>query len=426
MNGTILRRAWAGLAAGAVTLAAAGAAWSAGGDWPTFRGPDRTGISPEKGLLKQWPAAGPPLAWKVSGLGDGFTTVAIVGGKIFTTGEKNNEAYVIALSVDGGKKLWETKIGGHFQEGNGGPGPRAGVTVDDGHVYALAAGGELACLTAADGKVVWSKNLKGDFGGGQQGPWGYSEAPAVDGDLVIVSPGGKEASVVALNKKTGETVWKAATGDKAAYCSGVVVDILGVRQYVTILSGQIVGVAVKDGKVLWSHKKSVGGVANVPTPIVKDARVLYSTGYNDGGMVMLSLEKKGDGFAVSETWSKAANELRNHHGGYVLIGDKVYGGHGQNDGKPFCLEWDTGKELWKRDRAPGKGSAAVTAAEGMLYFRYQDGLMVLLDPADSGWTVKGSFKIPDGKKPSWAYPVIHDGKLYLREQDNLFVYNIKK
>ena len=411
----------------AVTFAAASP------EWPQWRGPNRDDVAQESGLLAKWPDAGPPLAWKASGLGGGFSSVAISGGRIYTLGDRAGSQQIVAMNLADGKIAWTAKLGPVWEDEYGGP--RGTPTVDGERVYALGTAGDLACWDTKTGKELWRKNLERDFGGRMMSSWQWSESPLVDGDRLIVTPGVAGAGLVALDKKTGKEVWRAAMpslGDKGAdgagYSSVVISNGGGVKQYVQLLGRGLVSVRAQDGKFLWSYNKVANDVANIATPIVKGDHVFASTGYGTGS-VLLEISRAGNGVQAKEVYYLPAKTLQNHHGGLVLIGDHVYGGHGHNRGYPICVEMKTGKVAWGGEGADmahgGTGSAAVTAADGHLYFRYQNGRMVLIEATPGGLRVKGAFAIPGVQNPSWSHPVVAGGKLYLREQDNLYVYELK-
>jgi outer membrane protein assembly factor BamB len=417
-----------------VSAALVSAAPNRSAEWPQWRGPNRDGISKDSGLLTQWPQTGPPLAWKASGLGGGFSSLAISGGRIYTLGDREGAQRLVALSGTDGKVLWTTKVGPVWEDEFAGP--RSTPTVDGDRIYALGTEGDLVCVEAATGKEVWRKNMGRDFGGRVMSSWKWSESPLVDGDRLIVTPGVPSALLVALNKKTGQEVWRAKASDLgskgrdgAGYSGVVISNGGGVKQYVQLTGRGLVGVRASDGKLLWSYNQVANDVANISTPVVKGDYVFASTGYQTGS-ALLKLSKAGDGVTAQEVYFLPAKSFQNHHGGFVLIGDHIYAGHGHNRGYPICLEMATGKVVWGGEvseiKGPGTGSAAVTAADGHLYFRYQNGKMALIEATPQGYREKGSFDIPGVDKPSWSHPVVVDGKLYLREQDNLYVYNVRR
>jgi outer membrane protein assembly factor BamB len=419
------------LALAAVALSAAPAAR----DWPQWRGPNRDGVAPETGLLAQWPETGPPLLWQSAGLGGGFSSLALAGERIFTLGDREGGQHLIAVSRKDGKPLWATRIGPVWEDQFAGP--RSTPTVDGDRVYALGTEGDLVAVEAATGKEVWRRNLEKDFGGKMMSIWKWTESPTVDGDRLIVTPGVAGALMVALDKKTGKEVWRAKGPadlgpkgkDGAGYAAVAIGNGGGVKQYVQLIGRGLIGVRAADGKLLWTYNQVANDVANISTPVVDGDHVFASTGYQTGS-VLLKLEKAGDGVAAKEVYFLAPKTFQNHHGGFVLLGDHLYAGHGHNRGMPICVELATGKVAWGGEGNAidngGTGSAAVTAADGHLYFRYQNGQVVLIEATPAGYKQKGSFKIPDVSRPSWSHPVVADGKLYLREQDNLYVYNVKK
>ena len=402
-------------------------------DWPQWRGPDRDGRSPETGLLSEWPADGPPLAWSAEGLGSGFSSVAVVGDRIYTMGDLDDGQYVLALSRADGSHLWKTRVGDTW--GSDFPGPRATPTTDGDRLYATSTDGEVVCLAAGDGEVVWRRSLVDDFGGRLMQAmgttdWRWVESPLVDGDRLIVTPGARDAALVALDKATGETIWKASVpdlgpegDDGAGYASVVVSEAGGVRQYVQLLGRGVVGVEAATGRFLWGYNRVANDVANIPTPLVIGDQVFASSGYGTGS-VLLSLSKTDDGVAAEEVYFLPGDTMQNHHGGLILDGDHVYTGTGHNKGFPLAVKLATGEIAWGPVRAEGKGSAAIAYAEGRLYFRFQDGLMILVEATPEEYRTHGSFEIPDVSSPSWSHPVIAGGKLYLREQDRLWVYDI--
>lgn len=394
--------------------------------WPSWRGPNRDGVSTEKGLLDSWKADGPPVAWSANGFGGGFSSVIVANGKIFTMGEIDGKCCIVAASLGDGKIVWKTPIGGGK--------PNCTPTYDDGVVYGVTSNGELAACDASTGKVLWSKNFGNDFGGKMMSGWGYSESPLVDGDRLICTPGADDAMLAALKKKTGEVIWKTkATNlgskgqDGAGYASIVISNAGKVKQYVTIVGRGLISVAADDGRLLWNYNKIANGTANIPTPIVKGDYVFGSTGYDDGGSALIKVSAgRGGNVSASEVWYKESSQLQNHHGGAVLIGNALFMGHGHNNGLPACVDFMTGKDIWRPGRGPGSGSAALAAADGKLFFRYQDGVMALMDANPRKFALKGQFKIKTVHAESWSHPVILEGKLYLRDQDDLHCYNIGK
>ena len=392
-------------------------------DWPQWRGPNRDGISKETGLLTEWPANGPALAWKATGLGEGYTTPSVAGGHVYGMGLTNGRDEVVwALDAATGKPVWTSRIGDGASLGGaqGGHGPRGTPTVEGSRLFVEGAGGTVACLERASGKVIWKKDLVSDFGGAVP-RWGFSESPLVDRAKVILTPGGRGAALVALNLSNGETIWKAAVpgDDRAGYSSTIAADVDGKRQYIQFTARGVVAVAAEDGKFLWRFNKPANGTANCSTPIYRDHIVFAASAYNNGGGAA-RIESSPAGAAATELYFKS--EMQNHHGGIILLGGALYG---TNNRELLCLDFVTGEIKWQ---SPGVGKGSVTFADGCFYLRGErGGAVALILPSPTGPVEKGRFKQPDPTgKPAWAHPVVANGKLYLRDYDNLFCYDVKK
>jgi outer membrane protein assembly factor BamB len=392
--------------------------------WYQWRGPNRDGVSPETGLLKEWPTDGPKQLWQVKGVGSGMGSVSIGGGKIFVLGKRKEGVCITALDAATQKEAWFALVSAKG-DANGAP------TFDGERVYAVSKDGQMLCCDAATGKELWHKDYATDFGGKMMSGWGYSESPLVDGDAVIVVPGANDAMMVALNKKTGDVLWKSALPadvgtrgkDGAGYTGAIISNGGGVKQYLTLAGRGLISVRASDGKTLWTYNAVANGTANIPTPLAWDDYVFTSSGYGTGA-ALLELKKDGDGVKADEKYFLKATEFQNHHGGMVRLGDYIYAGKGHNNGFPTCVEWKTGKIVWEQSERPGKESAAVIAADGELYFRWQDGIMGLIDATPAGYRLKGSFKLPVIQGQSWPHPAIHDKKLYVRVQDTLLCFDV--
>lgn len=389
-------------------------------DWPQWRGPDRTGLSKETGLLKSWPAGGPRLVWKGTNLGEGHATPSVAGGRIFGMGLRGDEEVVWALSEQTGKELWHTRIAGGVQldAGQGGYGSRSTPTVVGDKLYTLGVSGEAACLSVADGKLLWHHNLVSEFGGSIP-RWGYSESPLVDGNTVVVAPGGNKATIIGLNKTTGATLWQTAVpgGDAAHYSSAIAASVGGQKEYIHFLSSGVIGLSASDGKFLWRYNQPANGTANCATPIFHDQHVFAASGYGQGAG-LAHLEATANGVTPKEVY--ATKQMRNHHGGVILVGEYLYG---CDDRTLTCMELKTGKVLWA-NQSVGKGS--LTYADGHLYLRSEKGPVGLIEATPSGYVEKGRFEQPERSgAASWPYPVIANGHLYLRDQGILLCYDVR-
>jgi hypothetical protein len=364
-------------------------------------------------------------------LGRGYSTVAIADGRLLTMGDrdvpgKDELQCVIAYDLASRKELWATPIGPPHGDG----GPRCTPTIDGKLTYALGTDGDLACLETATGKVRWQKNFDRDFGGRMMSGWRYSESPLIDGDKVVCTPGGPDATIVALDKATGETIWKCRVpklGDRgkdgAAYTSMVSAKIAGVKQYVQLIGRGAVGVDADTGKFLWGYNRIANRVAVIPSPVIRGDHVFVTTSYETGS-ALLKITADGGKMKAEEIYFLGHDQFENHHGGVVLVGDHLYGGSGCNNGIPTCLDFLTGKIAWK-PKAPANGSAAVLYADGNLIFRYDSGLVALIEAAPDGFHLKGQFKPVVNDGPAWPHPVIHEGKLYLRSHNTLMCYDLR-
>ncbi len=401
----------------AVTVFLGAAALNAATDWPQWQGPDRTRISKETGLLKEWPNGGPRLFWTANGLGSGYGSMAVAGDRVFLQGARGPNSMVIALNRADGKEVWSKALGPieSRMRTDRGAGPRGTPTVDGDRLYVLTENGDLACLKI-DGTAVWHRNILKEFGGPQL-QWLISESPLVDGPHVVVSPGGPGAGMVKLDKMTGKTVWTSKElSDSAAYSSITAADVQGVRTYMTFTDTAGVGVRASDGKLMFRYPQAANRTANVATPVYSNNKVFFTSAYGTGGGLLDLTVQNGE---VAATEVYFTREMRNHHGGVVLVDGYLYG---FSDLILTCLEFTTGKLMW-RDRSVGKGS--VTFADGHLYIQGETNMVGLAEATPSGYREKGRFEIPDKGMPSWAHPVISDGRLYVRNQDTLLVYDIK-
>jgi outer membrane protein assembly factor BamB len=380
-------------------------------NWPQWRGPNRDGISKETGLLKQWPAEGPPLAWKASGAGRGYSSFSIANGKLYTMGVRGDREFVVAFDVATGKEVWATAYGSAFRNDRG-DGPRGTPTIDGDRVYALGGNGDLSSLDARTGKIVWSKNILREFGGSNI-TWGISESPLVLGNKVLVNAGGRDASIVALDKANGSLIWKSQS-DEAGYSSAIPVDINGGTQVVFFTAERAVGLDSKDGHLLWEYAKPANRTSNAATPIVRANRIFISSDYGTGGGV---IEIKPDNKAQEIYFTK---DMKNHHSSSVLIGDHLYG---FSSSILTAMKFDTGEIAW-RHRGVGKGS--LVYADGHLYLLSENGVVGLVEATPTEYKEKGRFRIPQDSLPTWAHPVVAGGMLYLRDQDTIYAYDVRE
>jgi outer membrane protein assembly factor BamB len=385
-----------------------------GTDWPQWRGPNRDGISKETGLLKQWPAEGPPLVWKAKGAGGGYSSLAIARGRLFTMGIRGEREHVIAFDVKTGKEVWATPHGSAFRNDRG-DGPRGTPTVDGDRLYALGGSGDLSCIDAATGRIIWTMNVLEKFGGSNI-TWGISESPLVIGEKVLVNAGGPNASIVALNKKDGSLIWKSQS-DRAGYSSAIPIQVGGVTQVVFFTSQRALGLDLRDGRLLWEYLKPSNRVANAATPIARDNKVFISSDYGTGAG-LVEVKAAGKGLTADEVYF--TKEMKNHHSSSVLVGDYLYG---FSSSILTAMRFDTGEVAW-RDRSVGKGS--LVYADGNLYCFSENGVVGLVEATPTEYREKGRFRIQQDSLPTWTHPVISGGHLYLRDQDTIYAFDVRQ
>jgi outer membrane protein assembly factor BamB len=381
-------------------------------DWPQWRGANRDGVSSEKGLLKDWPAGGPPRLWTASGAGDGYSSFAVVNGHLYTLGARGGTEYVMAFDTGTGRKVWEAANGQRFGNDRG-DGPRATPTVDGDRLYAYGASGDISALERATGKVIWKKNLLREFGGSNI-TWGLSESPLVLSDRILLNAGARGASIVALRKTDGSTIWK-SQDDEAGYSSAVLQEVGGRRQAIFFTADRALGVDVASGRLLWSYSQVANRTANVATPITRGNRVFLSSDYGTGA-ALLELTPAADGLSARQVYF--TREMRNHHASSVLIGDYLYG---FSSTILTAMKFETGEVAW-RNRSVGKG--AVIYADERLYLFSENGVMGLAEASPTGYTEHGRFEIQQGNLPTWSHPVVSGGKLFIRDQDRIYAYNV--
>jgi outer membrane protein assembly factor BamB len=401
----------------------------AAADWPHWRGPARTGISAETGLLRQWPAGGPRLIWRADNVGDGFSTPTVAAGRVFlVVNEGLANEYVRAFSAADGKVLWSTRLGkvGNPDQQPSYPAARSTASVDGDTVYALSSDGDLAALDVATGAARWKKQLRADFGG-VPGTWAYAESPFVDGDRVVVTPGGKTA-MVALNKRTGAPIWRASvpSNEPAAYSTMSILQVGTSKQYVTFLDKGIVAVDAATGAVLWRDGRTAeGSAANAPTPVVSGNIVYHATAQTGGAAVRVSVNQ-GKVTAEQLYFDK---RLPGMTGGTVLVNGTLYG---SNMVSMIAADFATGAIKWQ-DRSIG--AASVIAADGLLFLHGENGDVALVEATPAGYREKGRFTppnqpsrrpgTPSAQSKTWPHPVLSDGRLYLRDLNTMWVYDAK-
>ncbi len=421
------------LASSLICLFAARAA-----DWPQWRGPDRSGVTAETGLLHTWPAGEPPLRWTYKHAGTGFSAPAVVGDCVYIMGAREGTEYLLCLD-EHGKEKWATKIGPlfDFKTNQWSAGPNATPSVEGGLVWGLGSQGILVCVRAADGTEVWRKDLPREMnaavnpigGGPKDFGWGFDWSPLVDGEQLVIVPGGPRGLLAALDKKTGKELWRSKdVPEEATYSSPMPLEAGGVRQYVQLTQKGAVGVDAHRGEQLWAYiREEPFPDVVIPTPVVRGNQV-YITAWQ-ANAELLQIEPEGKKFKATVVWSE--KEISNIQGGVVLVDRLVYGYHADRAWE--CQDFASGKIRWEsKRRALGAGS--LIAADGLLFCLAQKGDrgdVGLLEAAPDKYVQKGRFTLPEAsklRKPSgrvWTHPVLSNGKLYLRDQELLFCYKVK-
>lgn len=388
-------------------------------DWPQWRGPNRDGVSKETGLLQSWPEGGPAIRWRAANLGTGYSTPAVTKGRVYLQSTRGANEVAMALDEKTGAPVWEVVIGKVGKnEGPQYPGTRSTPTIDGDRLYCLASDGQLVCLDTAQGERKWGKHLRDDLGG-QAGRWAFAESVLIDGDTVVCTPGGSASAMAALNKNTGDVIWKTTPPEasNAEYASIMVVDKGPTKQYVTYLRNALIGVDAKSGKFLWSYPKTVEQGANILTPVVVDDRV-FSAGTRSGGALV---ELKADGAGTKPNELYFDQKLGAGIGGVVVVDGYVYGTGAQ---AMYCADFATGEIKWT-DRAVG--AASLCYADGRLYVRGHDsGDVVLVEPTPAGYREKGRFKQADrSMAKAWPHPIVANGGLYVRDDNVLLCYEVR-
>jgi outer membrane protein assembly factor BamB len=391
-------------------------------DWPQFHGPRRDNRSADTGLLRKWPEGGPKLVFKTQGLGSGYSSVTIADGMIYTTGDLDKATVITALDMSG-RQIWQRRNGPAYKGSH--PGARSTPTVADGKLYNLSGTGNLICIDAKTGSTLWGLNILEEFGG-RMIKWGISESPLVDGDNVICFPGGQEIGMVALDEDTGQTRWTCTgIGDKPSYATATIIDYHSLRQILTMTSESAIGVAAETGKLLWKYPHTVRFEANCDTPLYHDGHV-YLFGTYGYGATKLKLNVRGDRCSVEKTWH--TTELDNEHGGVLIVDCYLYGQADANHKQRHmaCLEAATGKTMWTAGELAGRASATLTFAEGMFYVVSDRGAVALVRPNPKHLEIVSRFELPaDGKGEVRARPVVCGGRLYIRHDQLLYVYDVR-
>lgn len=382
-------------------------------DWPQWRGPDRTGISKETRLLKDWPEGGPKQLWSIRTAGKGYGSPSVVGGTIYVTGTEGNRGVLYAIGLDG-KLKWKQEYGPEWTENH--PQSRTQPTIVDGLAYVYGGQGTAACLDAKTGKIKWSVETLQKFKGSNI-TWGIAESPLVFDDKFICHPGGPGAAVVALNRQTGQTIWTTkGLSDKSGYCSPLLVSCGRTRQIVTQTAKNIVGIEADTGKVLWLSPQRNRHAVHPNTPLSFDGMIFTTCGYGYGSTL---LKLSDDGSKASEIWRE--RKLDNHFQGVLYLGGLIYGS--PSKGRLCCLEPKVGKVVFTAEEVR---KAAIIFADDRLYaYDEMGGKVTLLEITPAEFKAHGSFEVTEGSGPHWSHLVVANGRLYVRRGEALLCFDVR-
>lgn len=397
-------------------------------DWPCFHGPDRTNISKETGLLKEWPVGGPKLIRRIDGCGIGYSTVSISEGKIYTAGIFDRQVFVLAFDLNG-KLLWKTL---NMHPGETMPklavvqareryfGAKSTPTAHDGMVYHLNELGRVAAFDANSGKEIWNVDIKKRFDG-KWSMFGYSESVLIEGGKLYCQPGGSRGILAALNPKTGDTIWTNTTipDTMAAYTSPLIVEDRGVRQLITMTPTAVVSVNPETGKTYWTIPHINRDLENIETPVYDKGIVGVSSGYGYG-FDGIQLTYSGNSVSAKKIWHDKRSD--NLHGGLIVRDGYVYG-PACIGSRWFCIDMKSGEVKW-RDRGVRLGQQ--TWADGLFYCLSHKGLLGLVKATPESYTIISQIQFPEDGQDHWfAHPVVCGGRLYIRHGDYIYVYDIK-
>ncbi|MFH0841884.1 MAG: PQQ-binding-like beta-propeller repeat protein [Bacteroidota bacterium] len=388
-----------------------------------WRGPGRSGIYNETGLLKSWPSAGPKLVWEAEGIGMGHSSATVTNDAVYITGVRGDKDVLTAFTQDG-KKKWDVEYGRKSQAQNY-PESRCTPTFAYSKIFVVSGAGELACISP-EGKILWSVDHYSKYGASVP-RFGISESPVVVDNKVIVSPGGPKAAMVAFNVNNGNVVWETESlNEEAQYVNPLLIERGGKKIIITHTPTLVIGVNAADGKILWKfNSKSVNDDPNsgrnyIQTPIYRDGYLFVANGY---GQTAAKVKLFDDGRSPELVWKNP--EINPHVGGMVVIGNYIYSSTHDNNsmGRWICVDWNTGKTMWTTSWH-NKGS--IISTEGLLYiYEERQGNVALVKPGQEKLDIVSEFRVEKGTGPYWSHPVIDKGRLFLRHGDYMAVYSLK-
>jgi hypothetical protein len=404
-------------------------------DWPQWRGPQRDGHAAPQMLAQSWPSEGPKLKWQASDLGAGYSSVSVANGRLYTMGSNETHSFAACYDSKTGKRLWQTNISragvsGDYNKGWGG-GPRSTPTVNGDHIYVLSDIGVVAALKLESGDLLWKVDLVAEHGGGIP-KWGYSESVLIDGQRVVVTAGGAKF-MVALDRQTGRLLWNSkGVNASAHYVSTMKGSFAGIEYYVTAAEIGVIAFDCQSGEQLFANSLTGNETATIPTPLLIGTDRIYHTSAYGAGNVLLKLAGSGTSVTADVVYHLDNKTMSNHHGGVVLVNDVIYGFTKVDGGMWMAQSLRTGETLWKEE-IRGNKSGSIAYADGRLYcYNDGDGSLHLVEPSRNNFRTVGKLTIPQqtelprDRGAIWAHPVIANQTLFIRDQDLLFAYDIKR
>lgn len=378
---------------------------NAAGDWTNFRGPNHDGISSERGFRTDWDEA-IPLVWERE-VGSAFSSFAAVGDRLYTCGTQGNQQVLLCLDALTGEVVWQKPIEREYRDTHG-AGTRATPTVDGDRVYILGGHGTLLCADAQTGSQVWTRKLE------HAPQWGYAGSVLIEGDLAIATAGESQGSLVALNKKTGEEIWRCGD-DPAGYATPYPFTFEGQRYIVGFTGVSVIIADARDGRLVWRTPWETSYKVNASAPIFHDGHLFLSSGYRTGAG-LFKLRKNGDKLAADPVWKKAV--LMNKFQSCILHEGNLY----TSDQKALvCAEFLTGNERWRQQRIK---HGTLVLADGHLLLLTQEGNLQIGKISPDGFEPTTRAEILTGR--CWSVPVLHKGRLYARNLERVVCFDLRQ
>ena len=390
--------------------------------WTQWGGPKRDFSSDAKGLAAQWPEGGPRKIWSRE-LGEGYSSILVDNGKLYTMYRKGDDEHVVAMDAASGKTLWEHKYSAPVPKGmevQFGKGPNATPSIHEGRIYTFGVSGMLHALDLTNGSLMWMHDLPKEYNVPTP-HFGFSASPLVHKDMLIVGAGGEGTGIMAFKLSDGSLIWKAQTfgGEERGdlYSSPIAIKVGGEDQIVLLAGKEVLGINPKTGEKLWSHPHVNQWNTNICTPIWGDDSVLYITSGGEAGSKGLKLTKDGAATKVEELW--ATRKMAVGQGACVRQGNMVYGSSGDTPAFITAINVADGKLGW---RERGFSKATMVQADGKLIILDEDGNLALATPTPEALTVHSKVQLL--KKPAWTAPTIVGKTLYVRDKETIMALDL--